>query len=164
MRRIINAGCIGCMGVLTGIIFGGYLLGHKYCLQLMDSRKLADKHLHMVRIYDVWMMVNQNGASIEKYLLERGIHTIAIYGMSYMGIRLFHELKDSLVHVKYGIDREPKFRIPELKIYQPMEVENEGVDAVIVTAIFAYDFVKKNLEEQGYREIIALDTILYSLI
>lgn len=164
MRRIIKTVCTGCTCLLAGIVFGGYRAGHKYCLQVMENRELVNKHLHMIRTYDVWIMGMQNGASIESYLLDKGIHTVAIYGMSYMGIRLFHELKDSLVHVEYGIDREPKCRIPELKIYKPTEVKNEGIDAVIVTAIFAYDVVKKSLEGQGYKEIIALDDILYSLI
>lgn len=139
-------------------------MGHKYCIKWMESIKLADKHLHMVRLYDTWMMTKQSGASIEKYLMDKGIHTIAIYGMSYMGVRLFHELKKSGIHVEYGMDRETKMRIPKLSIVHPDEAEMEKVDAVVVTAIFAFDSIKRDLENLGFSRIIALDEILYHLV
>lgn len=164
MRKCINMICAGCLGAAIGIAFGGYWMGHKYCVKLVESGEISNKHLHMVRLYDNWMMTKQNGASIEKYLMDKGIHTIAIYGMSYMGIRLFHELKNSSVQIKYGIDREKKARIPGIDIYKPDEIKKEGVDAVVVTAVFAFDSVKGSLEKLGFEKIIALDEILYDLI
>ncbi len=164
MRKLMAAICAGCICIMAGGILGGYWMGHKYCSRLMDSKKLADKHLHMVRLYDIWMMTKQNGASFEQFLLDKGIHTIAIYGMSYMGIRLFHELEHGNVHIAYGMDQEVKAEIPRLKIYKPDEASKDGIDAVIVTAIFAFDIIKKNLEQLGFGKIISLDEIIYNLI
>lgn len=152
------------IGMLTGMALGGYWAGHKYCLKLIESRALEDKHLNMVRLYDAWMMTKQRGASVSEYLTNHDIHTVAIYGMSYMGIRLFHDLKDSSVQVKYGIDRELKMRIPGIMTYHPDEVQEKEVDAVIVTAIFSFDFIKKDLRALGFKRIVALDEILYDLM
>lgn len=164
MRRIIETVCTGSICLLAGIVFGEYRAGHKYCQKLMDSRKLADKHLYMVRVYDAWMMVKQNGSSMEKYLQDKEIYAVAIYGMSYMGIRLFHELKDSSIRVEYGLDKQPKFRIPDLRIYHPEKACKKDIDAVIVTSIFVFDEVKENLDDLGFTNIISLDEILYDLI
>lgn len=164
MRKFVGAVCTGCICIVAGGILGGYWIGHKYCLKSADMKKLSDKHLHMVRLYDIWMMTKQNGASIEQYLLNKGIHTIAIYGMSYMGIRLFHELEHGNVHIAYGIDQEAGVRIPGLEIYKPDEAKKDSIDAVIVTAVFAFDAIKRNLEQLGFSEVIALDEIIYSLV
>lgn len=164
MQKILKNICIGCIGFFVGVVLGGYWMGHKYCLRLMDSQKLIDKHLNMVRLYDVWMMTKQNGSSIAQYLTINNIHTIAIYGMSYMGIRLFYELKNSSICVKYGIDCEPRMKIPGLAIYHINDLDNVEVDAIIVTAIFAFDSIKKDLEYLKNTKIIALDEILYDLI
>lgn len=164
MRKLISKVCTGCICIMTGGILGGYWMGHKYCSKLMDSKRLSDKHLHMVRLYDIWMMTKQNGASIEQYLLDREIHTIAIYGMSYLGIRLFHELKQGSVHIAYGMDQEAGMRMLGLEIYKPNNAKTDEIDAVIVSAVFAFDTIRKNLEQLGFSRIIALDEIIYNLI
>jgi hypothetical protein len=155
---------MGSLCMAFGICLGGYYMGHKFCVRFVESQNLADKHLYLVRLYDIWMMAKQNNISIVNYLMNKGIRSIAIYGMSYMGIRLFHELKEGKVCVKYGIDRNPKMRIPELEIYHPNEIKDKEVDAVLVTAIFSFDSIKRDLNEKGFKKILALDEILYDLI
>ncbi len=152
------------IGGVIGSVIGGGLIGHKYCAKLMAARQLADKHLTMIRLYDIWMMTKQNGRSVSEYLMEKGIHEVAIYGMSYMGIRLFHELKDSLICVKFGIDCSLKTRIKGLDVYHLDEIKDSDVDAVIVTAFFAFDSIKKNLENLNFHNVIALDEIFYDLV
>lgn len=159
MRKIVTGFFTG---MALGGLLGGYYMGHKYCLELMDSRDLSEKRLHMVRLYDVWMMTKGSGRTIEGYLLDKDIRTVAIYGMSFMGIRLFHELKGSPVCVKYGLDHDPKARIPGLGIYRLGQ--REKVDAVIVADIFAFDSIKADLKRRGFARIIALDEMLYDLV
>lgn len=152
------------ISMLLGIVSGGYWMGRKYCLKLVETRILSEKHLNIVKLYDIWMMTKQNGASIAQYLSDNDIRTIAIYGMSFMGIRLLHELKGSSIRIEYGIDCNPKMRIPELKIYHLKELGKVKVDAIIVTAIFSFDKIKNDLEKLGFDKIIGLDEILYNLI
>lgn len=151
---------------LLGLLSGGYWMGHKYCRELINAYKLAEKHLHMVRLYDVWMMTKENRKSIEKYLVNKKINTVAIYGMSFMGVRLFHELKDTSVCIMYGIDVNLKMGMPELEVYRPDDLKGEiveKIDAVIVTAVFSFDAIKENLKNLGFSNIISFDEILYDL-
>jgi len=101
---------------------------------------------------------------IDGYLSRKNISSIAIYGMDCRGIRLFHELKDTSVIIRYGVDRAPQTRIKGLDILHPDEMKKEDVDAVIVTAVFAFDEIQKNLKNKGFSKIISLDEILYDLI
>lgn len=155
---------LGIFGLLSGALIGGYYIGHKYCLMMEFARWQANKNLSIIRLYDAWMMAKENGIGIGGYLSQKNIFSIAIYGMDYRGIRLFHELKDTSVVVRYGVDRNPQTRIEGLEILQPDDMERGSVDAVVVTAIFAFDEIKKDLESRGFGKIISLDEIIYDLI
>lgn len=162
----MSAMCIGAgvLGLLAGALTGGYYIGHKYCLLLESARCQARKNLAIIRLYDVWMMAKENSKGIDGYLSEKDISSIAIYGMDYRGIRLFHELKDTSVIIRYGMDRNPQTRIAGLDILHPDDVKSGNVDAVVVTAVFAFDEIKKDLEKRGFIRVISLDEILYDLI
>lgn len=164
MRKVIVKIFINFALFFAGLFLGAYWIGHKYCLKLTNSEIIVNKHLHMIRLYDIWMMTKEKGNSIEEYLKRNEIQTIAIYGMSYMGIRLFHELKNTGIHIKYGLDCNPKMRLKGLDILDLKNIEKCDVDAVIVTAIFSFDEIKQNLEKAGFANVIALDEILYNFI
>lgn len=156
--------CAGVCGFLAGALLGGYYIGHKYCLLLESVRWQANKNLAIIRLYDVWMMAKESSMGIDGYLSKKNISSIAIYGMDCRGIRLFHELKDTSVIIRYGVDRNPQTRIKGLEILHPDEIKKGSVDAIIVTAVFAFDEIQKNLESKGFSRIISLDEILYDLI
>ena len=73
-----------------GLIIGWYFTGHKYCIQLYRYKSISEKYLLFIRLYDVWMVNDAENHTIDQYLLERGIDSIAIYGMSHLGVRLYY--------------------------------------------------------------------------
>ena len=156
--------CAEVMGFLIGAVTGGYYMGHKYCLRLEEAGRQKDRLRSIIQLYDNWMMVKKNSVGIAEYLNSKGIHNVAIYGMDYRGIRLFHELQDTCVNVKYGIDRNLKARIMGLNICRPDEIKKEEVDAVIITALFSFEEIRKNLEDKGFTQIMGLDDIIYDLL
>ena len=112
------------------------------------------------------MMTKQEGKSIPQYLKKQNIKNVVIYGMSFLGNRLYYELSENGIEVKYGIDQNEKCELLDLTIYQ---VENlKGIadksDTVIVTAVLAYDAIKKELIKLGYQSIFCIDEILYQLL
>lgn len=156
--------CTGVIGFLIGIVIGGYYMGHKYCLRLEEAVKQEGRLRSIIQLYDNWMMVKKNSEGIAEYLSSKGIHNVAIYGMDYRGVRLFHELQGTCVNVKYGIDRNLKARIMGLDVCRPDEMKKEEIDAVIITALFSFEEIRKNLEDKGFTQIIGLDDIIYDLL
>lgn len=153
----IAAGCLG-------FVLGWYFTGHKYCIQLKGLEHLLEKYLVWVRLYDVWMMDDARGKSIDQYLKSKGIESIAIYGMSYLGVRLCKRLEQNgIIKVAYAIDHNPQIQLPEMKIYHPGK-EKRSVDTVIVTSLYSYDAVRELLHQNGYKQIYAFDEILYDLL
>lgn len=151
-----------CMGM--GLILGWYFTGHKYCTQVYKYKSISEKYLLFIRLYDVWMMNDAENHTIDQYLLERGIDSIAIYGMSHLGVQLYQRLKHSeVIKVEYALDRDPQMQLPDVEIYYPGK-EERRVDTVIVTALYTFDSIKKTLLENGYQRVFALDEILYDML
>lgn len=149
---------------LTGFMVGGYKMAHKYCQRLNECRLENSKNQYWVRVYDMWMMTKQSSKSIENYLLENGIKSVAIYGALFLGTRLYYELKDSSVNVKYIFDKNPCIGMVGVEVKNPDSFNYAEVDAVIVTALFTYDEIEKTLKSKGYKRVIAFDEILYDML
>lgn len=125
-------------------------------------KELSDKHLAIVRLFNQWMIAKQAGKSIVEYLHNKNIKTVAIYGMHYVGERLYDELKDSDIEVKYAIDRNANAIYSEVDVVTPEDTLEE-VDAVLVTAIYYFDAIEDMMSEKMDCPILSLEEILYSL-
>ena len=156
---------IGIICIIAGAFFGWYFTGHKYCVELENCYNLEKKDREIIRIYDVWMMNHALGRSVGNYLSEQNVRNVAIYGMSALGIRLYYELKNQGdVTVEFAMDQNPQTELPEVTICKLDMEPKVQVDAVIVTAIFSYDAIERDLKKRGYTKIFALDEILYKML
>ena len=123
---------------------------------------MSEKHLSIMLILNRFLQIKQEQKSIGAYLENKGIHTVAIYGMSYVGERLYEELKNENVQVLYGIDKKAGSGIEGFQMYSPYEKLPE-VDAVIVTPTFFFAAIQKDLSAKIMCPIISLEEILYEV-
>ncbi len=82
--------------------------------------------------------------------------------MSYAGETLLNELKDTMVHVVYGIDNNAGGIYSDIDIFS-MEDNLPPVDAVVVTATTYFDEIEEKLREKVDCPIISLEDILYEI-
>ena len=102
------------------------------------------------------LMCNSNTAkSMENLCLNKGYHNIIIYGYGVLGKAIWRDLKDSKVKVvaimdsyPSSVDGAPK-NIPVVGI----DAEKPDYDAVMVTAVAAYNSIKEDLESRDYKNI-----------
>ena len=147
-------------GAAAGVAVSAAMVGKEKDATIKKKQQLADKHLAMVKVYDEWLRVRQDGRSLAQYFEKRGYKNIAIYGMSYLGESLVKELQDSDVKVQYGIDKNAE------NIYSSMEVMNLSgdlpkVDAIVVSAVFFFDEIVEELAGMVDCPIISLEDIVY---
>lgn len=122
-------------GAAAGVAVSAATVGKEQDEMIKKERQFADKHLAIMKVYDEWLRVRQDGRSLVQYFKNRDYKNIAIYGMSYLGESLVNELKDSDVKVLYGIDKNAE------NIYSSVEVISSiddlpKVDVIVVTAVF----------------------------
>lgn len=108
-----------------------------------------------------WLEIRQAGHCLNEYFKKNRIQSIAVYGMGALGRRLYDELEDSDVEVKYLVDRNPNGMDKILKFVH-LDEEKLDVDAVVVTVISSEKEIVDEIKGYGYKRVIGLSEIIYS--
>ncbi len=146
------------IGAAAGFAGSSYL-GNKKVEQKAEK---VDKFKGYYNMLNQWLILKQEGKTLEKYFLDNGYKTIAIYGMGEMGNRLYDELKGTSVEVKYAIDKNAASTYSELTVIDPDD-DYEPVDAVIVSAIFAFDEIEGQLSGKLDCPVVSLEDVVYEV-
>lgn len=110
------------------------------------------------RILTEWLTLYQKRLSIAGFLAQKGVDSVAIYGMAKLGHMLQRELEENGIEVKYGIDiRDVNDAF--LPIICPGDAM-EPVDLIIITAVTDLFALKRRLEQYTDCEIEMLENII----
>lgn len=156
MRKITTSLLSIGIGSGIGIFIYKKLQGKEY-----NSNKTY-KFKKYYELTNEWLKLKNQNILITKYFESKNIKTIAIYGMGELGIRLYEDLKNSNIDVKYGIDECGGLPYTSLEILTP-DSTFDKVDAIVVTAIFAYNNIKNNLNKKTNIPVISLEDIIFGL-
>ena len=126
--------------------------------------KVEDRLRAYYDITNRWIQLKNEGKNLSEYFEENGYKKIAIYGMGNLGLRLHEELRNSVTKVEYGVDHMHGEMLKDLNVYCLKEVNSiDDVDAIVVTPVFAFDDIKKDLEEKTDKPIISLNSVVFGL-
>ncbi len=125
-------------------------------------KRRVDKFVDYFNILNQWLYIKNNKKSILEFFNNNNINKIAIYGMGELGNRLYEELRDTNIEIKYAIESK-KIRLHvNLDVYLVSE-NLSGVDAIIVTPTFAFDEIKQELIKKVDCQIISLSKVIFSI-
>jgi len=109
-----------------------------------DHIRLLSRFQKMFFVYNNWMELHEQGIFLENYLIQKGVHRVAVYGFSYIGKRLYHCLSQGKVQVSYFIDKNAEYLDGEVPIYQP-DILLPFVDMIIISLVDGTDGIKNTL-------------------
>lgn len=159
----MKKGLVALIGGSIGAVIGAAAAGKFSKDVIEDKDKKVDKFKSYYNMLNQWLILAKEGKTLEEYFVENGYKTIAIYGMGEMGNRLYDELKNStVVEIKYAIDKNAASTYSELNVID-VDDEMDEVDAVIVSAIFAFDEIEEELSEKISCPIISLEDVVYEV-
>ena len=150
------------IGTLVGAVVGVTLGGNMANKKLVEKETKIDKFKQYYNMLNEWLRIKQEGKNLVKYFEENNYKEIAIYGMGEMGNRLLDDLKDSSVVVKYAIDKNAESTYAEIDV-KKIDDELEKVDAIVVTAVFAYDDIVEDIQDKFLCPIVSLEDVVYGL-
>lgn len=117
------------------------------------------KYKSFIDILDKWLYAErQNSINLKKYFQEKGIESIAIYGMAMMGKQLYQQLDKEGIIPAYGIDQYVGQYGKDFKIYRPEDTLPD-VDMIIVTT-FDNEKIIAKLHQKVDAEIITLEELI----
>ncbi len=158
MRKLIIFGA----GVALGIATGAAIEKLTVQRQLEKEKTKTNKFREYYNLLNGWLKLKLQKKSLSCWFQEENINYVAIYGMGEIGYRLIEELHNSGVTVKYGIDRKPEYAYGDFEI-KSLDEEIEGVDAIIITPIFAFEEVENELKRKFSGRIISIDDIIFDI-
>lgn len=118
-----------------------------------------DKFKKFFSVLDLWLKLRDNGETVAGYFQKHGYKRIAVYGVARLASHLTAELKDSEIEVVYGIDRRADFLYAAFPIYGLEDVW-EPVDVIVVTPVYDYENIKKELEQKGNYNVVSLEEVI----
>lgn len=147
---------------LTGGASGFYASREMNKKLITKKDEKIEKFKSYYEMLNEWFYLKQRGKTIVEYFEKKGIKKIAIYGMGEMGNRLYDELDGTSVEVAYAIDRNTSSSYRNLKMCN-LEEQLETVDAVVVTAVFAFDEIEKELSQKVDFTIVSLKDVIFEI-
>lgn len=160
----MKKGVLSVLTALTGAAVGAGTLGYQKARQHEQDFKVIKKNEAILKMFNQWLIVKQEGKSIAAYLEENNFKKIAIYGMSYAGERLLDDLKGTGIEVVYAVDQNADRMFAEVELITKGEIAHQQeVDAVIVTAIYFFDDIEEEISELVDCPIVSLEDIIYEL-
>ncbi len=126
----------------------------------IELEKKLQKSVMFYWVLTRWMDLKLRGYGIDDILSKLEVYNIAVYGYAELGQLLCRELVDTKIHISYLLDKRVKETgIENLLVYLPQNGLPE-VDAVVVTAVYYFDEIEKDLSQMGYQNIISLRNLL----
>lgn len=120
---------------------------------------MPDKTRELQAIIQRWLNVKLEKKHLDRVLRQRQIHTIAIYGMGYLGWCLYTELDKSETEVSYIIDRAMRDGDEIFKV-RCLGEDLPGVDAVVVTVLGDTRNLCNTIKEQYDFKVLTMKQVL----
>ena len=142
----------------------------------LELRELEDRYgtinrgdlSKTVKVYDYWMYLKIRNITLESYFNKYNYKKIVIYGINYLGNRLYDELSNSFLRPVFGIDKAAEgieYDMPILSLEDISLPEKlRQIDIVVVTAIAYFQDVVHNLQKYTDKPIVSMEDILLELI
>lgn len=144
----------------TGVIIGASVIGNAINGELVNRQNSENRYFVNMILLKKWLLRQQIEKGLEGYFIHNNYHEIAIYGMGHLGECLLNELRNSNIKVKYAIDKNANNILSEIDIKKSGDYL-PAVDAVIVTPVYYYADIKKELEKVIRCPIISLEEVIY---
>ncbi len=147
---------------IIGVIclFAGMIIA---CLfrsrNIQKSKKYLEKYKAFYWCLIRFVKLKQHGLSFDVVLKDKGITSVAIYGMKELGELILYELKGSSIEVKYAIDREADSIYADIPIYKPND-SYDKVDMVIVTVLTHNRSLLEELREKYDWKVVTINEVL----
>ncbi len=159
-KIIMKKGMVSVLSLMIGGVAGAVGITYFNNKAVDEKQGKIDKFKGYYNMLNQWLILKQEGKSLEKFFVDKGYKSIAIYGMGEMGNRLYDELKETSIDVKYAIDKNAASTYSELEVYD-LEQDLPEVDAVVVTATFAFKDIEKEISGVIKGRLVSLDDVVF---
>lgn len=151
-----------CLLLLTGFITSTILQNFVFNKNNSKCNINDNKFRRYYSLTTRWIMLKNENIKLEEYFSKHNIKSIAIYGMGELGNLLVGELKNSNINICYAIDKMVGQSYKDIPVITP-DGQYKKVDTIIVSAIFDFENIEKEIKKYTKIPIISLEDIIFEL-
>lgn len=136
-----------------------------------ENGKKCRKYIDYYQIFNKWVANNNQKLTNEFFLKSMNLKTVAVYGKGEIGTRLIESLEGTSIYIQCIIEKKANGIVTDaasgIKTVGLDDLEcYSDVDAIIVTPMFDFENIKKEIIEKGFKsKIISIeDLIFYDMI
>lgn len=146
------------IGGVIGVMIGIYVTFKEMVDLLARYRELSEKHLNIMEIFKKWFIFLDSGKTMEEYFRNHNYKTIAVYGVGFLGECLVRQLIKTDVRILYIIDQKADNTLLDIPI-KKLDGPLDEVDAIVVTPVYYFYSIKKQISEKTDAEIVSIEEI-----
>lgn len=148
------------ISMALGSFFGATFMAYKALKALKIEREQSLNNRQMFLMMNDWIKSFHMGKSISKYLSDRNISHVAVYGMGDIGIRLIEEIMATGdIKVDYAVDLNPEIKYSDIVVYAPTDLL-PSTQMIIVSPFLFFDEIKEVLKEKVNCDIVSVKEIV----
>ncbi|QHQ60685.1 glycosyltransferase [Anaerocolumna sedimenticola] len=111
-----------------------------------------------------WLNLIEKGLRIDQYLISKGYKNIAIYGLGELGRHIYNGFRDSEIIIDYAIDKlKGNYSDININVYS-LEEKLKPVDVIIVSVIYNFKQIEKELQKKITCPILSFDSIIDDML
>ena len=129
---------------------------------IRSLRVFNDRVNGNLAVMNKWMYLLEKGMSLSDYIKENIGGKIAIYGWGVLGEHLYRQIKDKIA-VSFIVDRNTAKIECDETLYLPTD-DFSVEDALVVTSVYYYTEIEKQMKEKGFKTIYSLSNIVDACI
>lgn len=129
------------------------------CQEKGKNLGVENKFKVMFKYTELWLRLKQRGYVLTDFFSQRGICSIGIYGMGFLGCDLYDELEGQGIEIRYVMDQSPETVdkiIPVIKIDEQLP----PVDAIVITTFSGENEIQELLRKKCPYIVLKLSEIL----
>lgn len=158
--------------VLKNLLAACTITGMAYIIngkskKLKKQKELERRYRKYYILENKWLYDEKLNKIHEKWLKDNKIANVAVYGLGTMGELFISEMeKVADVGLSYIVDKDERLQNMGYNDYKVIGIDEMGdmqkVDAVIVTPVYDFDDIKKELEQiVDGTNIVSLEEIIF---
>ncbi|WP_049946251.1 glycosyltransferase WbsX family protein [Butyrivibrio sp. WCD2001] len=134
-----------------------------YKTALQRANEKTERYGGYWKMLDKWLEINESGASVSQYLLDKGHKEIAIYGYGLLGRHLLRDCEKNGLKVKYVIDNRKELDIP-YDVYK-LEDQIPDVDTIVVAVSYDLESIETQIKDKiKSSSILRIESILGGMV
>lgn len=116
-----------------------------------------------------WVRLKQNGITLGKYLEDRKISKVAVYGYSLLTECLIYELDKSNVKLEFLIDRNAGNLVISFPKYKLEQAPLKEVSHILIMPVDDYETIKNDIIDQMHKleisniGLLTFEELIYEL-